>query len=109
MALSIGWAGVSFLLIIGLMVVAKAFFAGSEISKRPNGSGNDGFPSGHVAIAMGIATIAFLMGFPWQVLAIIAVLIAWQRLFTKAHTETQVVAGAVLGLAVPVAIAVVTR
>lgn len=112
MALSIGWAAVSLLLIIGLMVVGKALFSGSEISKRPNGAGNDGFPSGHVAISVGILTIAFLMGLSWGmvlVLAVIAALIAWQRILTKAHTETQVVAGAVLGFAVPIAIAIAAR
>ena len=110
--MNLGWGVVSFLLIIALMTLEKAFFAGTKIARRPNGSGNDGFPSGHAAIATGIATIALLMGFSWQVvllLVLIAAAVSWQRIATGAHSETQVIAGNVLGIVVPVVIAFATR
>lgn len=110
--MNLGWGLVSFLLIIALMVLGKGFFAGSKIAHRPDGSGNDGFPSGHAAIATGIAVIALLMGVSWDIvllLTIIAVIVSWQRIAARAHSETQVIAGDVLGVVVPVIIAFATR
>ena len=109
--MNLGWGVVSFLLIVALMTLVKAFFAGSKIARRPDGSGDDGFPSGHAAIATGVAVIALLMGLSWQIvliLAIVAAAVSWQRIATQAHSETQVVAGNVLGVVVPVVIAFAT-
>jgi len=110
--MNLGWGLVSFLLIVALMTIGKGFFAGSNIARRPDGSGDDGFPSGHAALATGLAVIALLMGLSWQIvllLAIVAVVVSWQRIATRAHSETQVVAGNVLGVGVPVIIAFATR
>ena len=110
--MNLGWGVVSFLLIVALMTLGKGFFAGTKIARRPNGSGNDGFPSGHAAIATGIATIALLMGVSWKIvllLILVAAIVSWQRIASGAHSETQVIAGNVLGVAVPVAIAFATR
>lgn len=110
--MNLGWGVVSLLLIVALMTLGKGLFAGSKIADRPDGSGNDGFPSGHTALATGIAVIAFLMGFSWQVVLVligIAVLVAWQRVATRVHSETQVGGGVALGIAVPVIIAFATR
>ena len=110
--MNLGWGVVSFLLIVALMTLGKAFFTGSKIARRPDGSGDDGFPSGHAAIATGVTVIALLIGFSWQVvllLVLIAAAVSWQRIATGAHTEPQVVAGNVLGIVVPVVIAFATR
>lgn len=110
--LNFGWALVSLLLIIAAMVLGKAFFAGTPIAKRPNKSGNDGFPSGHAALATGVAVIAFLMGVSWEivvVLAAIAAIVSWQRVASGAHDETQVIAGNILGVGIPLGIWMATR
>lgn len=102
------WGVVSVLVVIGLMVLAKGIFAWTPWARRPRVAPADGFPSGHVAVAVSLVVVAWLIGLPLGVvalLALVALLIAWQRVASGAHTDTQVLAGLALGATVPLLIA----
>lgn len=59
----------------------------------------DGFPSGHTALAFAFARSLAERDSDWAVPAYaFAAAVAWSRVKRKAHTPTQVVAGAALGL-----------
>lgn len=59
----------------------------------------DGFPSGHTALAFAFARSLAERDNDWAVPAYaFASAVAWSRVKRKAHTPTQVVAGAALGL-----------
>lgn len=110
--MNLGWGLVSILLVIALMVLAKGFFSGMPFSRRPNGKSDDGFPSGHTAVAAAVATVALLMGFSWKLVAflvLIAVIVSWQRVASRAHSESQVAAGAALGIGVPLLVWMASR
>lgn len=69
--------------------------------KRPNGNGNDAFPSGHSSMAFqGAAFIHRRYGFKkaWPAYAL-ATYVAWTRLDADEHDGADVVGGAALGIA----------
>jgi len=57
--------------------------------------------SGHVAASAGASTVLILVDKVFLPVIILVPLIGWSRLKLKAHTLSQVVAGAVLGVGVP--------
>lgn len=71
----------------------------ATISKRPDNTGYNGFPSGHTASAFSAAGFiqrryGWKLGVPTTVLA---TLVGISRVTAKRHTVTQVIAGAILG------------
>ncbi len=57
------------------------------------------FPSGHTCSSVAAATIMFIANKKWGILAILlAILIAFSRLYNYVHYPTDVLAGAALGL-----------
>lgn len=71
----------------------------ASISKRPDNTGFDGFPSGHTSSAFSAA--GFMQrryGWQWGVpTTILASLVGISRITSKRHSITQVIAGAIIG------------
>lgn len=79
--------------------IAKSHPNLATISKRPDNTGYNGFPSGHTASAFSAAGFmqrryGWKLGVPTTVLA---TLVGVSRVYAKRHSITQVIAGAILG------------
>jgi membrane-associated phospholipid phosphatase len=100
------WLGISILLTAGVVLVIKLIFR----RKRPEGDWGTiyrktdphSFPSGHAARAVLLATLAVGMGPAWLgiVLVIWAPFVILARVAMGVHYLSDVLAGALLGLAV---------
>lgn len=65
----------------------------------------DSFPSGHAATSFaGAATLVRFLPRSWAVLFVLATAIAFSRVYVGVHYPTDVVGGAILGLAVATAL-----
>ena len=63
------------------------------------------FPSGHTTASFAAATVLFLNRFKyWPVFAVLAVLIAFSRLYLYVHFPSDVLAGAVIGILAAIAV-----
>ena len=106
------WKGVGQLAIgtgstLAITYISKLSFAAiavkhpdwAAISRRPDGTGYNGFPSGHTASAFSAA--GFMQrryGWQWGVpTTILATLVGASRVTSKRHSITQVIVGAILG------------
>lgn len=69
------------------------------VKERPDGSGNDSFPSGHASMAFqGAAFMQKRYGYKYGIPAYAAaVYTGWTRLESNEHSEIDVLAGAALG------------
>ncbi|OGH85063.1 MAG: hypothetical protein A2294_01580 [Candidatus Magasanikbacteria bacterium RIFOXYB2_FULL_38_10] len=57
------------------------------------------FPSSHATIAFALATAVFCFNKPWGILMfVLAILVAWGRVFVGVHYPFDVLAGALLGM-----------
>jgi len=87
---------ISFIIVIILVVITKAYF-GRGIPLR------SGMPSGHAALAFSVwvATTYITENFIVSLLSfIVAVIIAQSRVITKAHTVWEVILGSLMGASV---------
>lgn len=57
--------------------------------------------SGHTTALMGVWTTLLLVDLIFLPLGVLSLLVIWSRLKLKAHTPTQIIAGAIIGLSVP--------
>jgi membrane-associated phospholipid phosphatase len=87
----------SFFTNLGATYALKALIS----EERPNGAGDDSFPSGHTSVAFqGAAFIHRRYGLKWAVPAYLgAVYVGWRRVDTDNHYTKDVVAGAAIGIA----------
>jgi undecaprenyl-diphosphatase len=70
----------------------------------------DSFPSGHAATSFaGAATLVRFLPRSWAVLFVLAAAIAFSRVYVGVHYPTDVVGGAILGLAVALALGFLGR
>lgn len=88
----------------------RLVFTTGRWTRRPEGTcdaicnlvgnlGDAGMPSGHAQSSFLFATFWSLLGREWWfVLYMYAVLVAYQRVYTKCHTISQVLFGAVIGI-----------
>ncbi|CBG40451.1 phosphatase PAP2 family protein [Helicobacter mustelae] len=84
---------------LAFAAIAKTHPDWAAISKRPDGTGYNGFPSGHTASAFSAAGFmqrryGWKLGVP---VTILAGLVGISRIYARRHTITQVIAGALLG------------
>ena len=85
----------------------RLVFTSGKWTRRPSTSescgfgdvGDAGMPSGHAQSSFLFATFWSLLGQEsWIILYIHALLVAYQRVYTKCHTVPQVVVGAIIGI-----------
>lgn len=82
--------------------VASTYAIKSLVDKeRPDGSGNDAFPSGHAAMAFqGAAFVQKRYGWKYGAAAYgLATYVGWTRVDSDKHDVSDVVVGALLGIA----------
>lgn len=87
----------SFFTNLGATYALKAMIS----KERPNGEGDDSFPSGHTSVAFqGAAFIHKRYGFKYAAAAYVgATYVGWRRVATDNHYTVDVVAGAAIGIA----------
>jgi membrane-associated phospholipid phosphatase len=90
-----------FLKSFGANVVATWALKEAVDEERPDGSGNDAFPSGHASMAFqGAAFVHRRYGFKAALPGYaLATYVGWTRIDSNQHDEADVVAGAALGIA----------
>jgi len=87
----------SFFTYLGATYALKAVIS----KERPNGKGDDSFPSGHTSVAFqGAAFIHKRYGLKYAAAAYVgAAYVGWRRVATDNHYTVDVVAGAAIGIA----------
>lgn len=90
-----------FLKAFGANLIGTFALKGAVNKERPDGSGNDAFPSGHTSVAFQAAAFIHRRygGRPAWPLYAVASYVGWTRVDAKKHDTSDVVAGAALGIA----------